>query len=247
VPGQYRRSKEGRGVADLFLFEKIAVTRLRQRRVEDGGPGVRLRMPDGRGDVRLSGDEWDALGGWYRDQVRPSAKRLRLAVWLTLPLIIAFLALVYNVPLLRAAFEWLFDVAAPLVMLFLCGALPLTMATLHALAVQRAIDRVNAALADRPRHGASGLAPPKALNTVELIALVLVGPHLVFATIGTLSPGAFRNTPFTNAHLDAPAVAGLVVLLALGLLRWRRTRQAAAQAGDGGRSLDVVARAHERR
>lgn len=230
-------------MADLFLFEKIAMTRLKQRRVEDGGPGIRLRMPDGQGDVRLTACEWETLGDWFRARVEPSAKRLRLAVWLTLPLIIAFLGIVYNVPVLKTAFEWLFDAAAPLVMLFLCGALPLTMAALHALAVQRAIDGVNQAIADRPRHGTSCLPPPKALNIVELIALVLVGPHLVFATIGTLSPGAFRNTPWTNAHLDLKAIAGLVVLLALGLLRWRRMRQAAAYATGGTRSIDVVARA----
>lgn len=232
-------------MADLFLFEKIAVARLKQRRVEDGSPGVRVRMPDGKGDVRLSGNEWDSLGDWYRAQVAPSAKRLRLSVWLTLPLIIALLAITANVPVLKAAVEGLFEAAPALVMLFLCGALPLTMATLHALAVQRAIDGVNQALADRPRHGISCLPPPKALNAVELIALVLVGPHLVTATLGTLVPGIFRNTPWTNAHLNMQSVAGLVVLAALGLLRWRRMRQGAVYAAEGARSVDVVARARE--
>src|SRR5690349_21066598 len=107
-------------MADLFLFEKIAVTRLRQRRVEYGSSGVRIRMPDGKGDVRLTTSEWESLGEWYRAQVAPSARRLRLAVWLTLPLIIAFCGIVYNIPVLREAFERLFALAAPLVMLFLC-------------------------------------------------------------------------------------------------------------------------------
>lgn len=231
---------------DLFLFEKIAVTRLKQRRVEDGSPGVRLRMPDGRGDVRLTTQEWDALGGWFRTQVAPSARRLRLAVLLTLPLIIAFLAIVANVPSLETIFGWLFNLSPPLAMLFLCGALPLTMTALHALAVQRAIDGVNEALADRPRHGTSGLAPPRALNVVELIALALVGPHLIVGLWGSLFPNAFRNTPWTGAHLDAQGLAGLVVLLALGLLRWRRMRRGAAFAAEGSRSVDVVARARER-
>lgn len=231
-------------MADLFLFEKIAVTRLRQRRVEDGSIGVRLRMPDGKGDVRLTANEWEALGEWFRARVAPSARRLRLAVWLTLPLIIAFLGIVYNVPVLRAAFERLLEVAAPLVMLFLCGALPLTMAALHSLAVKRAIDGVNSALADRPRHGTSCLPPPRALNTLELVALVLVGPHLIVGIIGTLNPGALRNTPLTGAHLDMRSIAGLIVLLALAILRWRRIRQSAAVACEGSRSVDVVARAH---
>lgn len=232
-------------MADLFLFEKIAVTRLKQRRVEDGSIGVRVRMPDGKGDVRLTANEWEALGGWLRDQVAPSAKRLRLSVWLTLPLIIAFLGIVANIPALKAGFEWLFDQAAPLVMLFLCGGLPLTMAALHALAVQRAMDGVNEALADRPRHGISNLPPPKALNTVELIALVLVGPHLILGIIGTINPDAFRNTPWTGTHLDLRSIAGLVVLLALGVMRWRRMRQSAAYLAEGSRSVDVVARARE--
>jgi hypothetical protein len=233
-------------LADLFLFEKIAVARLKQRRVEDGAPGVRVRMPDGKGDVRLTGHEWEALGGWYRAQVAPSAKKLRLSVWLTVPLAVAFLGIVANVPILESAFERLFDLAGPLVMLFLCGALPLTMTALHGLAVQRAIDRVNEALASRPRLATRCLAPPRALNALELIALALVGPHLITSTLGSLFPGIFRNTPFTRAHLDLQAMAGLAVLLALGLLRWRRMRQGAAFAGEGGRSVDVVARAHER-
>jgi hypothetical protein len=233
-------------MADLFLFEKIAVTRLRQRRVEDGSLGVRVRMPDGKGDVRLTANEWEALGGWFRDQVAPSAKRLRRSVWLTVPLVIAFLGIVYNIPILKAALVWLFDLAGPLVMLFLCSALPLTMTALHCRAVQRAVGGVNEALADRPRHGISHLPPPKALNTLELIALVLVGPHLITATLGTLFPGIFRNTPWTNAHLDLKSVAGLAVLLALGLLRWRRMRQSAGYAAEGSRSVDVVARARER-
>jgi hypothetical protein len=231
---------------DLFLFEKIAVARLKQRRVDDGSPGVRVRMPDGKGDVRLASHEWDALGDWYRAQVTPSAKRLRLAVWLTLPLIIAFLGIVANVPILKAGFEWLFDVAGPLVMLFLCGALPLTMTALHGLAAQRAIDGVNEALADRPRLDSSCLAPPRALNALELIALALVGPHLVLGIVGSLNPNVFRNTPYSGTHLDWAGFAGLAVLLALGLLRLRRMRQSAAFAAEGARSVDVVARAHER-
>jgi hypothetical protein len=232
-------------MADLFLFEKIAVTRLRQRRVEDGSLGVRVRMPDGKGDVRLTANEWEALGDWFRDQVAPSAKRLRRSVWLAIPLTIAFLGIVYNVPILKAAFTWLFDLAGPLVMLFLCSALPLTMTALHCRAVQRAVDGVNAALQDRPRYGISNLPPPKALNVLELIALVLVGPHLITATLGTLFPGIFRNTPWTNAHLDLKSVAGLAVLLALGLLRWRRMRQGQACLAEGSRSVDVLARARE--
>jgi hypothetical protein len=233
-------------MADLFLFEKIAVTRLRQRRVDDGSPGVRIRMPDGKGDVRLATHEWEALGGWYRDQVTPSAKRLRLGVYLTLPLIIAFAGISANLPPLKAAVEWLFDASPSLFMLFLCGALPLTMATLHALAVQRAIDGVNAALADRPRLGTTSVPPPGALNALEIAALVLAGPHLVFGIVGTLNPNAFRNTPWTNAHLDAAGVGGLLVLLALGFLRWRRWRQATSYPLEGARTVDVVARARDR-
>ena len=230
---------------DLFLFEKIAVTRLKQRVVDDGLQGVRLRMPDGKGDVRLATHEWEALGGWFRAQVTPSARRLRLAVLLTLPLIIAFLAIVANVPLLKTAFEWLFDLSPPLSMLFLCGALPLTMTTLHALAVQRAMDGVNEALADRPRHGTSCLPASRALNGVELIALVLVGPHLIIGLWGSIFPNAFRNTPWTGAHLDAFGVAGIAVLLVLGLLRWRRGRSFRPSGEEAGRSVDVVARARE--
>ena len=230
---------------DLFLFEKIAVARLGQRRVDDGSPGVRLRMPDGQGDVRLAAHEWDALGDWFRVQITPSARRLRLAVVLTLPLIIAFLAVIANVPVLKSAFERVFDAAPALFMLFLCGALPLTMTALHALAVQRAVDGVNEALADRPRLGTSCLPPRRALNAMELIALVLVGPHLILGLWGSVFPGAFLNTPWSGTRLDAFGVAGIAVFLLLGFLRWRRSRPPRPTGDDVGRSVDIVARAKE--
>lgn len=230
---------------DLFLFEKIAVTRLEQRRVADGSPGVRLRMPDGRGDVRLATHEWEALGDWFRDQLTPSAKRLRLAIWLSLPLAVALTGISFQLPAVAAFVEYLYrEYRAPF-LLALTGALPLTMATLHALAVRRAIQGVNRALAERPRLGTTFLQVPRALNAVELIALVLVGPHLVLGIIGSLNPDAFRNTPWTGTHLGPAGIAGLAVLLALGLLRWRRMRQGAAYAAEGSRSVDVVARARE--
>ena len=227
---------------DLFLFEKIAVTRLKQRCVDDGSASIRFRMDDGLGDVRLTRQEWEALGGWFRSEVSPSARKLRLAVLLTLPAIIALFGIAANFRPVMVALESIESVSPALLMFLLCAGLPLTFMTLHALAVQRAVDGVRAALVDRPRLGAS--PPPRAINTLELIALVLVGPHLIIGLWGSLFPNAFRNTPWTGTRLDAFGIAGIVLFLVLGYLRWRRGRPI-PPAGESGRSVDVVARARE--
>lgn len=227
---------------DLFLFEKIAVTRLRQRCVDDGSASIRFRMDDGLGDVRLTRQEWEALGRWFRGEVAPSARKLRLAVLLTLPAIIALFGIAANFPPVMAALDSIWSVSPALLMFLLCAGLPLTFMTLHALAVQRAVDGVRAALVDRPRLGAS--PPSRAINIVELVALVLVGPHLIVGLWGSLFPNAFRNTPWTGAHLDGFGIAGLVVLALLGFLRWRRGRPIPV-GEEAGRSVDVVARARE--
>ena len=227
---------------DLFLFEKIAVARLKQRCVDDGSASLRFRMDDGLGDVRLTRQEWEALGGWFRGEVAPSARKLRLAVLLTLPAIIALFGIAANFPPMMAVLESVERVSPALLMFLLCAGLPLTFMILHMLAVQRAVDGVRAALVSRPRLGAS--PPSRAVNTLELIALVLVGPHLIVGLWGSLFPNAFRNTPWTGAHLDGFGVAGIALFLLLGFLRWRRTRPI-PDAGEAGRSVDVVARARE--
>jgi hypothetical protein len=228
---------------DLFLLEKIAVARLEQACLRDGPAALRFRMDDGKGDVRLTEQEWESLGGWFREAVAPSARRLRLAILFTVPFGIALLAVIANVPALAAVAGRIDNVVPLLLPLLITAGLPLGAAVAHGLAVQRAFDGVKQALLSRARLGASPV--PRALNALELIALVLVGPHLLVGLVGSLSPDAFRDTPWSGAQLGLLDLLGLVVLAALAWRRWQTNRHAAAWAGEGGRAVDVVARARD--
>lgn len=205
---------------DLFLFEKLAVTRLRQRCTVDE-TGIAYFRIDGRSAVALPAEEWNALGDRFRAAIRPSARLVRWSVWLAIPVAIAILVLVHALPPLEAAIDRV-DAAIPgLIPLLLGSWLPLTAMVIHMLAVQREIDRTHFLLARRPRQSAPVPPPRRALNFAELAAIVLIGPHILIQIYGTLVPDAFRNTPWTGAHLDWSGWAGLALFVVLIALRLR--------------------------
>jgi len=232
------------------LFETIAITRLRQNSEPITADRTRFRMRDGKGDVILPTADWNALGDRVRDKVRPSARRLLWALVATIPFGIFLCAVIAAVPGLAAALDMV-DLFAPgLSVLLITSGLPLYAMARHMLVVQRAVDDVHRSLAAYPRVEASEPAPRKqALQAFEIAALILVGPRLLIQAYGSLNPDAFRNTPWTGAHLDASGVAGLVVLAALALLRWRsgapaRRWHGGTEAKVGARRVDPLPRAH---
>lgn len=220
------------------LFESIAVARLQHRCVSLTADRVRFRMGGGEGDVILSNTQWDALGSRFRDAVRPSARALFWALVATIPFGILLCAVIAAVPGLAATIDALDAILPGLSVLLVTSGLPLFAMARHMIAVQRAVDMTRGALATCPRIEASVQAPRKrALQFFEIAALVLVGPHLVIQTYGSLNPQAFRNTPWAGTHLDISGIAGFVVLAALGLLHWMPSLP--------GRRVDRLARPRE--
>jgi hypothetical protein len=212
---------------DLFLFEKIETTRLKQRGYADGSGAVYVRMKDREGDVRLSQREWDTLGGWLGEQLRPTARALRLSTYLAIPFAVALCGVIWNVPALRDALDWLDGQVPVLVPFLMVAGYPLAMMARHILAVRSATARIDAVLAEYPRVESPPRPPRAALNTLEILALVLVGPHLLVQIYGTIHPNGLLNTPLTGQHLDWSGAAGLGILAGLLLLRRRAARAAA--------------------
>jgi hypothetical protein len=212
---------------DLFLYEHIARTRLRQGCVEDGSGGFYYRMGEGRGAVRLSASEWEWVEGRFREEIALTAKALKLAIWMTIPFGLLLVVIIASIPPLQAALS-AFDRVVPLLLPFLItSALPLGMMAQHMLAVQHAVDRSRARLQSRPRCTVPpGTGRRRGLNTLELVALVAVGPHLVFEIYGSINPAGFRNTPFSGTHLDLWGLTGIAVLVLMAALRWREARKA---------------------
>lgn len=216
---------------DLFLYEHIARTRLRQGCVEDGSGGFYYRMGKGRSAVRLSASEWEWVEGRFREEIAPTAKALKLAIWMTIPFGIALVIVINSITALDAAVA-AFDRVFPMLYPFLVtSALPLGMMAQHMLAVQRAVDRSRERLQSRPRCTIpAGTRRRRGLNALELIALIAVGPHLAYEIYGSVNPDGLRNTPFSGTHLDAWGLMGIAVLVLMAALRWREARQTRAPA-----------------
>lgn len=210
---------------DIFLVEKISVARLRQRGHIEASGAVRVEMPDGHGDVRLSAREWEQLGEWLTEQLAPTARALRGSTFLGLPFAIALLGIMANVPPLERSLASLHGVAATILSLLILLGYPVAMTVRHGMAVGTAISQIDSVLAERPRAAAPPIPPGGGVNMLEIAGIVLVGPHLAVQLLGSLSPGMLRNTPFTGARVDATALVGLVVLGGLLCLRLRARRQ----------------------
>lgn len=93
---------------------------------------------------------------------------------------------------------------------------------------------------------------PVAFQTLEIIALFLVGPGLLVDVIGSLFPRAFDHTPFMGRGVGPISIVGLVVFGVLAgrrLLQWRGTSTPAepglAATTPADRVAGIVGRARE--
>lgn len=119
----------------------------------------------------------------------------------------------------------------------------------------REMRRVNAVVDERLATMPAAPAPPPrpvAFQTLEIIALFLVGPGLLVDVIGSLFPRAFDHTPFMGRGVGPISIVGLVVFGVLAgrrLLQWRGTSTPAepglAATTPADRVAGIVGRARE--
>jgi hypothetical protein len=230
---------------DPKLFEKLSVRMLHQRCAVDEFGFIFYRLKDGSGFVQLTQREWDELGKAFDDAISKSSRAVRWAFNLAMPFTILLLALISAEPSLRYALEAIERAAPLLAYLSVTMTMPLAVMALHNRRVQRAIDTVEEVLATQPRCAPPPIQGNRGLNAMELIGLVVIGPHLFLQLLGTSYPDLYRNTPLSGTQLGITGYASLGLLVAIGIARWRRTRWVGEvdQIEQYGRRHDALRRA----
>jgi len=224
-------------VIDAFLIDKLTTLLLEQRCSRDADGTVFYQPFHGRGAVRLSADEWEAQGQIYRDRTRRSGRMLRWALWLTIPFGIALMAIEWNIPTLHAASDALEAAAPQLAMILYTAAMPLSFMAWHCWKVFAAGVEIDTRLASRPRVAKVPKGAPAARKAAELLALVLLGPHVILEIAVTLNPQGFYYTPFREYRLDWLGVVSLAVFAVLAWFRvqaWLQSGAAPVAGSDTG-------------
>jgi hypothetical protein len=76
-------------------------------------------------------------------------------------------------------------------------------------------------LSFRGRVAAPPPMPFRLPRWIEIASFVLVGPHLLFETYGTIDPDAYRNTPLLGTELNWTSAVGFAILAAVIYFRVR--------------------------
>lgn len=234
---------------DAFLIDKLTTTLLQQRVARDGTGTIFYRPFHGHGAIRLSADEWAEQQHLYRDLTLRSGRMLRWALWLTTPFGIALMAIAWNIPTLHAASDALEAAAPQVAMILYTAAMPLSFMAWHCWKVVAAAIEIDTRLAGRPRVARAPKGQPAMRKIAELLALVLLGPHLLIEIAVTLNPQGFYYTPFREYRLDWLGDASLAIFAVLAYFRvkaWLLLRVAPVADCDSDertRLGDVVGRA----
>lgn len=199
---------------------------------------IAYRLADGTGHVGLDAEQWTAVRAHFAAE---STAVARVTRWLQVgffPALFLFGMTIAQV----LPFAGLIFLAA-----LLLGPIGIYLWQSHRM--QRLVQGIEADLATLPRIPAPPRRPFRAPRWLEIVVLLLAGPHLIIQIYGSYDPDAFRNTPWSGAHLDETGVVAIIALAALAFLtffRWRsRDRSVPEPPGRerAGRSADVIARA----
>ena len=195
-----------------------AAARRIQHRTYTDADGVRMLRQDGRQAVWLTAEQHRALLDDSGRAMRPVNKRAKWGFALSIPVTIWTLGKVHVL-----GWERIIDASGVPGASFVSVLLILTWWPLLVLLNhRREVRRVNAMVDERLATMPVAPAPPPrpvAFQTLEVIALFLIGPGLLIDVIGSLFPHAFDHTPFMGRGLGPISIAGLVVF---GLLAGRR-------------------------
>ena len=207
----------------------------RHRATAVGGGRVVYRLADGSGNVVLDAEEWDAVGEYFRAQVRPIGRK---TTWL-------------SIGLFPAIFVFGMTIAQILPgggILILAGILlgPIAIYLWQSYRIKHIARAIEKELARLPRVAAPPPPVWRSPRWLEIACILLVGPGLIIQVYGSLNPTAFRNTPWTGMRLEWGGIAGFALLGAMLFYRWRAARDAPPEVPDQereGRRSDVIMRA----
>ena len=209
---------------EFFLVEKLALLRLRQRCIALRSGDTLFRMSDKRGAVRLTPAQAHTIQSHYRELIRPSGRVLGLSLWLQVPIVLLTMVLLahfFRSSAVDAAIARV-DALVPGLGVLLFTTWPLLLALIHhARMIGKANSGLDEFLESRAREPEPNLPAKKPLNGLEIVALLVVGPHILVDLVGSLSPHVLNNTPFTGRQLGVTDLIGIAVCVGFRLLRRR--------------------------
>ena len=231
-------------------LEQSAERRLLHRSFHEHDGSIRMLSSDGRSAARLTSPQWETLIDDFAAAMQPVNKALRWGFNLTVPIIIltfAFMPSSRSIPVI-GALHGKISLIIPILMVVWW---PMLMLVAHALFVKRLNRQFDMRLAAMPAAPVP-TGRPVAFQTMEVAALVLVGPGLAIALVGSLFPHFFDGTPLMGSSLGIFGSIGLLLFLVLAgrrlwptMLAWRENRVEAAEpdAPAPPRRSDPLARA----
>lgn len=152
----------------------------------------------------------------FAEALRPINRRLRWGFTLAIPAMLVTLAIVAR----TGAASVMDALAGPLSIAAGVACLcwwPFLVLAYHWRSVRNLNRAVDALLADLP----VAPAPPRqpvALQTIEIVALFVIGPGIVFDVSGSLFPHLFDGTPLMGRSIGPLTLVGLAIL-AFGVAR----------------------------
>ncbi len=190
-----------------------AERRLRHRHFRTPDGSLCLLSSDGRSAAIVTPRQWDAIVEDFTETMRPVNQQLRVGLNLTLPIFIltvVFMPAPSTIPLLGALRGQAGLIVAALFVMWW----PLLMIARHAWVVRRLNRRIDTQLAGLPSTPVP-TGRPIIFQTIEIAALILVGPGLAISVIGSLLPHIFDGTPLMGSSVGLFEAIGLLLLAAL--------------------------------
>ncbi|MFT4027217.1 MAG: hypothetical protein QM676_10505 [Novosphingobium sp.] len=185
-------------------------------------------LTDKREAVALTMEEWESVNRRYEAMIAPATLRLKRAMLLAVPAMIATVGVIANTPALDALVSRVDHIPGLKIVqgIALIAWLPLLGLWQHRRAVRRADRHIEAELSSHPRVPMPE-QPRLALHqNLEILVMLLFGPVILIHAFGTAFPDAFRNTPLSGSRLGLFDLAAAIAFLA-----WRLTKPRQKQQG----------------
>ncbi|MCW2336962.1 hypothetical protein M2337_001195 [Sphingobium sp. B2D3A] len=205
-----------------------ASRRLHHRTFRDSD-GIRMVSQDGKRAFWLRPDQYRDLLSDYVQKFRPISKRTNWGFTLSIPVTILSLGLTHvwglDVLLDRPGMAGFSFIWALIVLTWW----PMLMVFYHWTAMRRISSNLEKRLHAFPTAPMPP-ARPVAFQTLEIVALFLLGPGLIINIIGSLFPHLFDQTPWMGQSVGLESIIGLIILAILIGRRLTKRRLARAPA-----------------